>query len=70
MLATLTGWRTIIVAVILVLYGLATAFGVDIPSPNSGAALTMGGIVMGLLRLITKTPVGSNTPEGYTPPSP
>ena len=70
----MNGYRTIIVGLISVLGGVLTALGYTIPEETLqgltdslttlvGAGMTLYGIVMVVLRSITKTPVGVSQPK-------
>ena len=70
----LTGYKTIIVGLISVLGGVLTALGYTIPEETLqsltdsltalvGAGMTLYGVVMVVLRMITGGPVGGTAPK-------
>ena len=58
MLAKLKGYRTIIVAIAVVLYGVSSALGVDLPAADNSVSVAISGMLMLVLRFITDSPVG------------
>lgn len=58
MLKKMKGWKTYSVALFLVLYAIASALGLDVPSPDGEEALALSGAVMMILRFVTTGPAG------------
>jgi len=60
----LKGWKTLIVATLVALAGVAQqADWISLIGPtNAGYVLTGVGILMAILRFLTNTPAGSSTP--------
>lgn len=54
----LKGYRTVIVGVAFVLFGVAKALGVDLPASDNGTSEVISGLIMLGLRYITDSPVG------------
>lgn len=63
MMDKLTGWRTVIVAALALIYALLPLFGVKVPGAedqvNIEAFVTAA--LMFVMRFFTKTPIGTST---------
>ncbi len=61
----LKGWKTLIVAALVALAGVAhQADWINLSGPtNAGYVLSGVGILMAILRFLTNTPAGSGTPN-------
>lgn len=54
------GYRTLIVAGVLVIYAALSWAGIDVPSPDGEQSLAVSGALMALLRVITSGPIGGS----------
>ncbi|HEY6009445.1 MAG TPA: hypothetical protein VIU40_14055 [Geobacteraceae bacterium] len=60
MLAAIKGYRTIIVAILVIAYGVAGAAGVDVPASDNSFSLAITGLLMAIMRYFTDTSIGSS----------